>query len=167
MSYPASEVRGRSWKDPMPKGGSQEELPHVRSQGKRPRVPGCNGAGMAKRSYPSPRSGAAARRSYPTSEVRGGGREELPHVRSQGQRPRGATPHPRPGAVAGRTSPMSKERWLCGHRRAYRSYPTLKVRRGGSEEIPLVHGKEQWLCFAGAAVKRYPTPKVRETQVRR
>ena len=42
----------------------------------------------------------------------------------------------------------------------------FKVRRGGSEEIPLVQGKEQWLCFAGAAVKRYPMPKVRETQVR-
>ena len=47
------------------------------------------------------------------------------------------------------------------------SYPTLKVRKGGGEEIPPVQGKEQWLCFAGAAVKRYPTPKVRETQVRR
>ena len=47
------------------------------------------------------------------------------------------------------------------------SYPMLKVRKGGSEEIPLVQGKEQWLCFAGAAVKRYPTPKARETQVRR
>ena len=41
-----------------------------------------------------------------------------------------------------------------------------KVRRGGSEEIPLVQGKEQWLCFAGAAVKRYPTSKVRETPVK-
>ena len=40
----------------------------------------------------------------------------------------------------------------------------MKVRKGGSEEIPVVQGKEQWLCFAGAAVKRYPTPKVRETQ---
>ena len=40
----------------------------------------------------------------------------------------------------------------------------LKVRKGGSEEIPLVQGKEQWLCFAGAAMKRYPMPKVRETQ---
>ena len=47
-----------------------------------------------------------------------------------------------------------------------RSYPTLKVRKGGGEEIPLIQGKEQWLRFAGAAVKRYPTPKVRETQVR-
>ena len=54
-----------------------------------------------------------------------------------------------------------------GRRRAYRSYPTLNVRKGSGEEIPLIQGKEQWLCFAGAAVKRYPTPKVRETQVRR
>ena len=42
----------------------------------------------------------------------------------------------------------------------------MKVRKGGSEEIPLVQGKEYWLCFAGAVVKRYPKPKVRETQVR-
>ena len=32
----------------------------------------------------------------------------------------------------------------------------FKVRRGSSEEIPLVQGKEQPLSFAGAAVKRYP-----------
>ena len=43
----------------------------------------------------------------------------------------------------------------------------MKVRKGGSEEIPLIQGKEQPLHFAGAAMKRYPTPKVRETQVRR
>ena len=36
----------------------------------------------------------------------------------------------------------------------------MKVRKDGSEEIPLVQGKEQWLRFAGAAVKRYPMPKV-------
>ena len=60
----------------------------------------------------------------------------------------------------------SKEWWLCGHRRAERSYSTFKVRRGGYEEIPLVQGKELQLCLAGAAVKRYPTPQVRETQVR-
>ena len=39
---------------------------------------------------------------------------------------------------------------------------TFKVRRGGSEEIPLIQGKEQRLRFAGAAMKRYPTPKVRD-----
>ena len=49
---------------------------------------------------------------------------------------------------------------------AERSYPMLKVRKGGGKEIAIVQGKEQWLCFAGAAVKRYPTSKVRETQVR-
>ena len=42
----------------------------------------------------------------------------------------------------------------------------MKVRKGGSKEIPLIQGKEQQLRFAEAAVKRYPTPKVRETQVR-
>ena len=42
----------------------------------------------------------------------------------------------------------------------------MKVRKGGSEEIPLAQGKEQRLSFAGAAVKRYPIPKVREIQVR-
>ena len=45
------------------------------------------------------------------------------------------------------------------------SYLTLKVRKGGGGEIPLIQGKEQRLHFAGATVKRYPTPKVRETQV--
>ena len=79
---------------------------------------------------------------------------------------RGAIPRPRSGAVAKKSNPTSKEQWLCGCRRARRSYSTFKVRRGGGEEIPLFQGKEQWLCFAGAAVKRYPTSKVRETQAR-
>ena len=42
----------------------------------------------------------------------------------------------------------------------------MKVRKGGSEETPLIQGKEQQLCLAGAAVKSYLMPKVRETQVR-
>ena len=92
------------------------------------------------RSYPHPRQGAASGRSCPISKARGGGREE---------------------------QPMSKEQWLHGRQRAYRSYSTFKVGRGGGEEISLAQGKEQWLRFAGAAGKRYPTSKVRETQVRR
>ena len=68
--------------------------------------------------------------------------------------------------MARKTNPTSKEWWLCGRRRAYRSYPTVKVRKGSGEEIPLIQGKEQQLRFAGAAVKRYPTSKLRETQVR-
>ena len=68
--------------------------------------------------------------------------------------------------VAERSNPMSKERWLHGCRKVKRSYSTFKIRRGGSEEIPLVQGKEQQLHFAGAAVKTYPMSKVRKTQVR-
>ena len=92
----------------------------------------------AKLMSPRLRSGVAAERSYPT----------------------------RSGAVAKRSNPTTKEQWLCGCRRAERSYSTSKVRRGGCEEIPLIQGKEQCLRFAGAAVKRCPTSKVRETQVR-
>ena len=44
-----------------------------------------------KKSYPSPRPGAAAERRYPANEV---------------------------GVAAGRTNPTSKEQWLHGGRRA-------------------------------------------------
>ena len=37
---------------------------------------------------------------------------------------------------------MSREWWLRRCRRAESSYSTFKVRRGGSEEIPLVQGKK-------------------------
>ena len=64
---------------------------------------------------------AAAKRSYPTSEVRGSGRacqaamaqERLrgaTQVQGQGQRPGGATPHPRSGVVAERSYPASEAR---------------------------------------------------------
>ena len=43
-------------------------------------MPGCNGAVMGKRSYPTSEVRAAARRSYPKLEARGSGWEELPHV---------------------------------------------------------------------------------------
>ena len=52
---------------PCLRGGDQEELLPVRGQRQWPRVPGCDGAGKAKRSYPTP-------------EARGGGREDQPHV---------------------------------------------------------------------------------------
>ena len=71
-------------------------------------------------------------------EVRGGGWEEQPHVQ---------------GAVVA----QAQEGW--------EELPH-KVRRGGSEEIPLAQGKKLRLRFAGTAVKGYPTSKVTETQVR-
>ena len=85
-TYSRSEVRGRNQEDPMPMGSGQEELPHVRGQGQWPRVPGCDGAGTAKRSYPA-------------SVVRGGSQEELLSIRCQRRRPRGATPCPRSRAA--------------------------------------------------------------------
>ena len=87
--------------DPHTKRG-QEELPHVQGQGQKP------GGPHARR--------AVAKRSYPTSEVRGSGREY--QTATAQERPRGATPHPRSGAAAGRSYPMSRELWLRGHRRA-------------------------------------------------
>ena len=66
---------------------------------------------------------------------------------------------PKGRAVAERSYPTFKERWLLRCRRAERGYSTFKVRRGGSEEIPLVQGKEEQLGFVGAAVKRYPRPR--------
>ena len=74
--------------------------------------------------------------------------------------------HPEPESRAGSREEQPQEWWLHRHRRAQRSYPTLKVRNGGGKEIPFIQGKEQWLCLAGAAVKRYHTPKVRETKVK-
>ena len=93
---------------PCLKGGDQEELPHVSGQGQQLRVPGCDSAGKAERSHL-------------TSQVRDDSREEPSCPRGQG-RLGGATPHTRPGAVAGR------------------SHPVPKARGGGREEQPQVQG---------------------------
>ena len=64
---PRPRLGAETERTPCLRGGGQEELPHVRGQGQWPRMPGCDGAGIAKRSYP-------------TSDVRGGRLEELPHL---------------------------------------------------------------------------------------
>ena len=87
----------------------------------------------------------------------------LPRIRDQGQRPR-------PGAASGRSKPTPKTRGstvAAWAQKGLEEPSTLKVRKGGGEEIPLVQGKEQQLRLAEAAVKRYPTSKVRETHERR
>ena len=58
--------------------------------------------------------------SYPMPDVRGIGKDELPHAQGQGRRPRRATPLPRSGAVAERGNPTSKEQRLRRHRMAER-----------------------------------------------
>ena len=75
---------------PCPRGGGQEELPHVQGQGRRP--------GDATASL---RSGAAAERHYPVSKIRGGSQEELLPAQGQGRRPRRATPRPRSSGCMG------------------------------------------------------------------
>ena len=113
----------------------QEEPPHVRGQGQKPGGPHAWRA-AAKRSYPASEVGGAAERrypasevrgsderSYPASEVRGRGGEEIPQApkpkaRGSGweELPQAATA--RPGAVAGRSNPTSKEPWLRQCKRA-------------------------------------------------
>ena len=73
-------MRTQAWVVATAHKHGREELPHVRGQGQRPRVPGCDGAGMAEKSYPSPRSRAVAGRSYSASEVRGCGQEPGTHA---------------------------------------------------------------------------------------
>ena len=70
-------------------------------------MPGCDGAGTAKRNYPASEVGGAAKRRYPAFEVRGSNERSYLMLLS-----------PRPGAVAGRTNPTSKEPWLHRRRRA-------------------------------------------------
>ena len=98
-------------------------------------------------------SGAEAGR---TSCPRGGGLEELPHVRGQGQQPGGPTPCPRPGVAARRTYPTPKAR-----DRSQEEQPHLQevvaVRVGGPRgAIPRSRSEE-------AAVMRYPLSKVRSS----
>ena len=99
--------RGRSRKDPMPEGRRPRGVTPRPRSGQWPRVPDCDGAGTAERSYPASEVGGAAERRYPASEVRGIGREELPHA-------------PMPEARGGRrgSNPTSKEPWLRRRRRA-------------------------------------------------
>ena len=109
---------------------------------------------VAERFYPSPKiKGSDRKCQAATAQERHSGATARPR---SGWQPRGAITHLRSGAAARRSNPTSKERWLCGHRRADRSYSAFKVRRGSCEQISLVQGKEQRLCFAEAAMKEIP-----------
>ena len=113
-SYPTSKVRGsgRECQAATAQERPRRATPSLRS-----------GEGDAERSYPASEVRGSDERSYPASQVRGGGREELPHApkpeaRGGGREEIPLVPRPRPGTVARRTNPTSKELWLRGHRRA-------------------------------------------------
>ena len=63
---------------------TQEELPHVRGQGQRPRVAGCDGAGMVERSHPASEVRVGDGMSHSVPEARGSGREDNPRPRTGG-----------------------------------------------------------------------------------
>ena len=71
---------------PCPRSSGPEELPHVQGQGQRPRVPGCDSAGAAKRSFPESKVRGCGWEELPPPEARGGGSEKIPLV--QGKSPR-------------------------------------------------------------------------------
>ena len=117
----------------------QEELPRIRGQGvrrrgdtQRPRsgaatrgvTPSLRSGAATRGVTPRPRSGAVAGRRYPSPQGQGQGLggEELPHApkpeaRGGGREEIPLVPRPRPGTVARRTNPTSKELWLPGLRR--------------------------------------------------
>ena len=127
-----------------------KEIPHVRGQGQKPggpharraaakrsyptfevrgssRVPGCDGAGTAERSYPASEVRGDDERSYPASEARGGGLEEQLHSRGQGPRPGGPTACTRSPGCAGIGGPGG----AIPQKAVVRRYPSSKVRSSG------------------------------------
>ena len=84
-------------------------------------MPGCDGTGMAKRSYPA-------------SEVRDGGQEELPHVQGAvaAWAQEGIRSYPTLKVRNGGSKEMppiqGKEQRLCFAGAAVKRYPTPKVR---------------------------------------
>ena len=105
--HPTSEIRGRSWEDPLP-------------EGRQPR-------GVT----PRPRSGAAAGRNYPASEVRGSGPEDLSHTGGQGPRLGGAIPPPRSGGCVRTGGPRGAIPRSGSEGAVVRRYPSSKVRSSG------------------------------------
>ena len=85
----------------------EEELPHAQGQGQRPRVPACDGAGTAERSYPASEvggEGGGGQEELPRVRGRGDSREELPHAPTPKAKGGGQEEQPHvQGAVAART----------------------------------------------------------------
>ena len=131
--YPYPRSGAEAQRTPCPKGSSQE-LPHVRGQGQRLRVPDCDGTGTAERSYPASEVRGGGREELPHApkpEAKGGGGEEQPQDSGQGQWPGGPTPRPGSPGCMGTGRPRGAiPHWRSG-RVAVRRYPSSKVRSNG------------------------------------
>ena len=137
----------KAGRTPCPKGSSQEEIPHVRGQGQRPRISECDGAGTAEKSCPAskvggqprgdiqhPRSGDATRRVTPHPMSGWAARRRYPTPLSPrpgavGGRSHPTPPRPRPGAAAGRSNPMPKAGVVAGRTNHTSKEPWLLGRR--------------------------------------
>ena len=125
-------------KTPSQRSGDREELPHA----------------------PRPRSRAAAKRSYPASEVRVSSLEELPHIQGQGwQLNLGRSSQEELPPLEARGGGQEERLHIQGvvatwAPRAYRNYSTFKVRRSGSEEIPLKSNKHLNIPFQSTQPRR-------------
>ena len=93
-----------------------------------------------------------AEKSYHTPEVRGGGREELPHPGGQGPHPRGATPPPRCSCCAGTGGP----RGATPYSRLELVFSYLSGKRKISSKQPSPATQEMSLYMD---ITRWSTPK--------
>ena len=135
-----------------PKRG-REELPHVRGQGQQPRVPDCDGAGMAQRSYPMSEVRGGDETNYPTSEVGGGEgaagrRYPTPLSPRPGAAVRRSYPthlSPRPGAVGGLEQlPHASTPEARGGGREDQPQAMAAQAQEGLEELSHVEGQKGW-----------------------
>ena len=103
-SYPTSEVRGRSWEDPMPEGRQPREVTPCLMSGAAAESARLQRRRNGREELPKSevRGGSGEELLHaPTPDARGGGQEDQPHAKGRGRRPGGLTPLPRSGGCAG------------------------------------------------------------------
>ena len=117
-SHPTSEVRGRSWEDPMPEGQRPSGVtppPRSGAAAKNTRLPRRRNC---REELPHIRGRGCSREKIPSVGGQGWRREELPRVRGQGQRPGGATTHPMPEARGGSREEQPTPEARCSEERS-------------------------------------------------
>ena len=144
-SYHTSEVRGRSWEDPMPEGWwpggvtpslrsgavAKSARLHWHRNGREELPRGQGQEGRQRGDTQPPRSGAGARKRYP-----------MPQARGQGRRAGVATPRLRPRAAAERSNPTLKARGSDPEDQPHVQGAVAGRVQEGLEELSHVEGQE-------------------------